>query len=220
MGPARQLTRPAGGSFGSPVELVTEQQGAYAPEDGIDDRGSAWIAWEGPFDGASAGLPFAHVEVTSVGVGATVPGPVEVLRTPGLGQLGGFGPLLEVDPRGDAIAVWQNLTRNGGTVKIAVARRAAGGPWGTARPVGNSYNGGNFAAAIGPTGQAIVAWDSLVSPVQAVIAESPAGALGRATRVAPTRENSAAPEVTIDARGRGTAVWWDLGSSLQYATTN
>lgn len=215
-------TRPANGRFGTPIEIVSSKLQASSPAVTIDNSGVATIAWDGPFDpGASNDLPYAHLEVTTLGARATAPAPVQIVREPGLGAIN-TGPILAEDPRGDAILVWQTATSDD-SVKpyVVVARRVAGHQFKNARRVAISYEGGNLDAAIGPTGAAIVSWDSLTLPVSAVIAASPTQGFARASAVAPSRENSAAPSAAIGSSRQATLVWWDLSTGvLQYATTN
>jgi hypothetical protein len=101
-------TRPARGTFGPAVQLVSGRNGTEAPQVGLSNTGTARVVWEGPFDGAGTGTLFSHIEAMSLRVGARIPGAVQSVPTPRLGQLGDGGPLLKVDPRGDAIVVWQN----------------------------------------------------------------------------------------------------------------
>jgi hypothetical protein len=221
--------RPAGGTFGPSVQLVSSGVGAIEPQVGLDDAGAARVVWEGPYDGAGSGTPFTNVEAMSLRVGGLEPGAIQPVLTPGLGQLGDPGPLLSVDPHGDALVVWQNLTRDGNTVKIVVARSRAGHPFTVGHAVGTSYPGGNFDATIGPNGDAIVSWESLTQPIHTVIARTISAPFGPATAVGSPREDSAAPAVTIDSGEHATVVWWDLGparpltpntnSQLLYATT-
>jgi hypothetical protein len=208
-------TRPAGGRFGTTVTVVsTKDGGGREPGAAIDARGVATISWEGPYDGAASGMPFKHVEVSSFAVGASQAGPIQVLEAPGTGRLGDDGPLLYENAHGDALVAWQNATN-----QVVVARRRAGRRFAPAEAVGDSYAGGSLAAGIGAAGQAIVSWDSLAAPVQAVIADSAGRGFGRPSNVAPRRQTSAVPAVAIDG-SRATAVWWDIGSAhkLQYAT--
>jgi hypothetical protein len=202
-----------------PVQLVSGREGSAWTRVGLDDAGRARVVWAGPYDGAGAGTPFSHIEAASLRIGAREPGAVQQVLTPRLGQLGDLGPLLKVDPRGDAIVVWQNLTRDGSTEKIVAARSRPGRPFAPPQTMGTSYPGGGFDAAIAPNGAVIVSWDSLTRPSNAVIAPAPSSPFGPARAVAPAQEYSAAPAVTIDAHKHAIVAWWDLGPTDRSKTT-
>lgn len=212
-------TRQPLSDFGAPVSIVPATLGAEWGTVGIDDSGQAQIAWDGPYDGARAGDPYRHVQVTPLAVGATAPGPTQTLLTPALGRIDS-SPEIDVDGAGDAVVAWQNVTRDGRTEKIVVARDTRGGPLGPPVAIGTSYFGGDFTSAIGPDGQAAVAWDSLTAPARAVIAVGPTSPFGHAARLTNNRR-SASPTVAIGPRGRVLAIWRDLSprSELRYAAT-
>jgi hypothetical protein len=159
------------------------------------------------------------VKVTRLTVGATAPGATQTLLIPTLGQLDG-APQISVDGVGDAVVAWQSTTRDGRGERIVVARSTRGRPFGQPTAIGTSYFGGNFDSAIGPHGQAVIAWDSLTAPARAVIAASPTSPFGQASRMT-NNTRSAEPAVAIGRRGRALGIWWDLStpSSLRYART-
>jgi hypothetical protein len=148
-------------------------------------------------------------------IGAPEPGATQALVSPRLGQLGDPPPELEVDPRGDAIIPWESDTRDATSVKVEVARRRAGQPFAAPLTVETTYPGGSVNSAIGSTGEAIVAWDSLTTPDEAVIARGATGPFGPAAVVDPARDYAAAPVVAIDSRGHAIAIWQDLGPANQ-----
>lgn len=215
----RAATRQPGGRFGRPVSIVPATPGALAGPVGIDDAGHAIVASTGPYDGSREGLPYGHVQVTPLTVGATAPGATQTLLTPGLGATDS-SPQISVNGAGDAVVAWQNTTRDGRGEKLVVARSTRGRPFTSPIAVGTSYFGGDFDSAIGPDGRAIVAWDSLTAPARAVIAATPASPFGAATSLTDNRD-SASPAVAIGPGGRALAIWWDLStpSYLRYAST-
>lgn len=212
-------TRQPRSDFGAPVSIVPATVGAEWGAAGIDDSGRAQIAWDGPFDGAPAGDPYRHVQVTALSVGAAAPGETQTLLTPALGRVDN-PPDIEVDGAGDAVVAWPNTTRDGRTEKIVVARSAHGGPFAPPVAIGSSYFGGSFDSAIGPDGHAAIAWDSLTAPARAAIAAGPTSPFGRAARLTNNRR-SASPTVAIGPRGGVLGIWWDLSprSELRYAAT-
>jgi len=212
-------TRQPGGRFTAPMSIVPASVGGEVGSVGIDSMGQALIAWEGPNDGASSGNPFVHAQVTTLKVGATAPRRTQTLLTPSLGQLGDNPPQIDVDDVGDAVVAWENETLSGRQSKIVVARNARGGPFAAPEVVGTSYLGGNFDLAIGPAGQAIIAWDSLTAPVHAVIAASPTSPYGRAASFG--NRGSVEPAVTVGPHGRALTLWWDTSPPwpVSYART-
>ena len=218
-GGIQAATREPGGQFGTPVVISPASLGGQAGGVGMDDTGRALIAWDGPYDGAAAGLPYGHVQVTALSVGAAAPGVTQTLLTPTLGRLDS-APKINVDGAGDAVVTWQNTTRDGRGEKIVAARATHGRLFAAPSVLGTSYFGGGFDAAIGPDGRAAVAWDSLTAPVRAVYAASPRGPFGRAARLA-AASDSAEPVVALGPHGRGLAIWWELSTPryLRYART-
>jgi hypothetical protein len=215
----RAATCRPSGQCSAPVPIVPATVGARAGAVGIDHAGRALIAWDGPYDGASSGLPYRHAQVTPLAVGATAPGATQTLPTPTLGRVDS-APQVNVDGAGDAVVAWQNTTRDGRTEKIVVARSTRGHPFARPIAIGTSYFGGNFNSTIGPDGQAAIAWDSLTAPVRAVIAASPTSPFGHAARMT-NRRDSAEPALALGPRGRALGIWWDgsTPSALRYART-
>lgn len=212
-------TRQPGGQFGAPVTIAPATPGALAGPVGIDDAGEAVIAWDGPYDGSPTGDPYRHVQVTPLTVGATSPGASQTLLAPALGQIDSL-PQINVDGAGDALVAWQANTRDRRSDKLVVARSARGLPFADPITIGASCFGCNFDSAIGPHGQAIIAWDSLTAPVRAAIAMGPATPFGPAASLT-RKSDSAAPAVAIGSGGHAIGIWWELStpSYLRYAST-
>jgi hypothetical protein len=167
------------------------------------------------------------VEVTPLQIGATTAGAAETLQAPGIGTLDGF-PLIDVDGAGDAIMTWQTTAHDGRTEKVVVARKVPGRRFGTPVAISTSYSrargmlmdgGSSFDSAIGPGGEAIIAWGSATEPVHAVLTSSARRPLGHAITLAPAGEDSAVQAVGIGTHRRAITIWSDVdGSRLQYAT--
>lgn len=205
--------REPGGRFGVPFTIVGGDQGGDSPQAAIDDAGEGFVAWEGPSDGASQGNPFRYVNVASVRVGVDATGPAVPLRSPLLANPADDLLELAVNPRGDALVSWRAYKRRTSSLAVVTARGHVGGEFGVPQAVGITYNGGASDAAIGPTGAAIVSWDSLTAPIRAAFAEDPSERFGPASALSPRRDNAAEPAVAIGSHGRAIVSWWDLGPS-------
>lgn len=202
---------PSGGGFGRPVTLVDSRQGAGSFDTGVDAGGRVTVAWEGPYDGAGTGIPYAGVNVTTVWPTATIAGRTQRLQNPVGGRLGYMGVRVVVDRRGDAAAVWDAYAP-GTSIdpRIVVARRSGQGTFSSARVVGTGDVGGGFDAAIGPTGSLAVAWESNYR-IKASLAAGPTASLPRAHIVSPPHQGAAAPSVAISAHGQARILWQSLG---------
>jgi hypothetical protein len=205
-------TREQGGTFKPAVDLVSARQGASDLDVGIDAHGHSLVTWEGPYDGAPAGNPYRRVNVSSVDIDAARPGRPERLRTPGHGQLGDLGPEVVVDPRGDAAVIWDTDFQRKSGPRIEVARRRAGHAFAATKQIGTGDIGGGLSAAIGPSGALLVAWEHNFV-IKASLATSAQAPLGKPVSLSSSQRGAAEPAVAIDRRGRGLALWQDLGPS-------
>ncbi len=194
-----------GSGFGPPVTLVDSHQGAGPFDAGIDAAGRVTVAWEGPYDGASTGTPYAAVNVTTVDRAGTAAGPTERLQDPGGDQLGDTGVRLVVDRHGDAAAVWDTQAP-----RIVVARRSGQGPFEAPQVLGTGDVGGGFDVAIGPTGALAVAWESHYR-IKTSLAPGPTESLQRPTTVSPPGQGAAEPAVAVLANGQSRIAWQSLG---------
>jgi hypothetical protein len=204
-------TREGDGQFGSPVPIVSAAAAATSGSVGIDAAGRVLVAWQGSSS--------RSVRVTALQIGAAVAGPVQTLRPAAPGWVDG-PPLIDVDAAGDAIVVWQNTADTGTVEKLVAARSAAGRPFGTGVTIATD-SGNSFypVVAIGPRGQAIVAWESSTARVQAALAYNTRSPFGHAVAVAPAGEDSAAAAVGIGTHAHAITIWMDLRKDrLQYAT--
>jgi len=208
----RSSSRPSGGAWSAPVDVSLTGSGVSEPTVGVDADGDAVSVW-GYYDGTnhiiqSSTRPPGGPWSAPVGVSPPGEDPEELS--------------LEVDPRGDAVAVWENYLGLGALV--AGAYRPSGGPW-SASSVLSAPAEVAFepTVAIGATGEAAVVWN----------AEGGTGALVRAvTRpadgswstpldVSAAGENTLGPEVAVEPGGNAVAVWSlvdGMGSALQAAT--
>jgi hypothetical protein len=140
--------RPAGGSWGVPVNLSEAGQSAEAPQVVIDALGDAVAVWE-RYDGSH--------EIVQ---GAIMPAAGSWQTPVNLSEAGRSAetPQVSFDPQGDAVAVWPRY--NGSNLIVQGAVRPAGGSW--QAPV-NLSEAGQFAetpqVAIGAHGDAVAVWE-------------------------------------------------------------
>jgi hypothetical protein len=204
-------TARAGSPFGRPLTLVSGRQGAGPFDAGIDSSGALTIGWEGPYDGATSGMPYRAVNVTTVNASGTTAAATQELGAQLGGQLGDDGPRLVIDSRGDAIAVWDIYpSPTGGGERIVVARRSAGAPFAPARTLGPTDIAGGFDAAIAPTGAGVVTWQSNYR-IKAALARGPAEPLQAPRTISAIGQASAAPTAAITPNGDARVLWQGLG---------
>jgi|SRR5579884_2425542 len=205
-------TRRAGHRFGAPFMVVPADVGGLAPNVGIDDRGGAVVAWDGPFDGASQGLPFKTVQVGFVRVGR--PG---ISRVIGLRRLprkelyeGVPQPQIAVDRRGHVAVAWDLEPAIGsGRDLVEVARGEVGKGFSTTSTVGRAELDGPAQLAISPSGTVLVGWDDLAGPDQVIIA-SPNARFGLRHQLSASGRLATTPALAVNDH-RAVAIWQDLG---------
>ena len=141
-------TRPAGGTFGTPVDLSTPGQDAGYPDVAIAPDGTTTAIWQ-RYNGSNT-----IVQAATRPAGGTFDTPVD-LSTPGQNA---FQPQITTGPDGTTTAVWRRF--DGANTIVQAATRPAGGAFGT--PVDLSTPGESAyepAVATGPDGTTTAVWD-------------------------------------------------------------
>jgi len=194
--------RPAGGSFGAPVDLSAAGQNADAPQVALDPAGNAVAVWD-RYD--SAGHTIAQAAVRPAGGSFGMP--VDLSAAGNHAQ----GAQVAVDQAGDAIAVWR---RYNGTKWIAQAAvRPAGGSF--AMPVDLSLSDLDASlpqVAVDAAGDAVVVWDHFDtfngnnSTVQATVRPA-GGAFGAPVDLSKAGIKAYGSHVAMDPAGDAVAVW-------------
>lgn len=120
----------------------------------------------------------------------------------------GFEQHVAIDPRGNAVAVWQ---RSNGTVSViqAATRRAGGATW--SAPVdlsGDEASGELPRVAIDAAGEAVATWEESYSVNTVQVATlSPTGAWSAPLTLSETGRNSSDPKVAMSPAGEAVVVW-------------
>jgi hypothetical protein len=188
--------RPAGGTWSAPVELSAPGEEAHGAQVALDAGGDAVAVWE-----RSNGSNVV-VESAERPAGGTWSAPVE-LSAPGEEAT---NPELAVDPRGDAVAVWQR-TEGAHNVIVRGAERPAGGSW--SAPTNITAPGEEAfhpQVAIDSQGDAVAVWVRADEAIESAV--RPAGGSWSAPSeltAAGGSENN--PQVGIDSTGDAVAVW-------------
>jgi hypothetical protein len=127
-------------------------------------------------------------------------------------------PVVTVNARGDAVAVWQWRDRPTGQSIVQAAYDAAGASWTPAKDLGNAGAGvaGAPQAALDGTGNGLVTWLAPPAPTLQSAAVTPTGTWSRAAPVA-TRA-AAQPRLATDPNGNALAVWIDVASATAWAS--
>jgi PKD domain len=140
------------GAWQAPATLSPAGEEAYEPDVALDPQGDAVAVWQ---SSTEAGESIeAAVRPAASGAWQT-PTPLSVR---GMSTIGEF-PEVALDPRGDAVAVWDRP--NGGDYFVeAAVRSAASGAWQTPTPL--SVAGPNAylpQVAVDPQGNAVAVWE-------------------------------------------------------------
>lgn len=194
----QSASRPAGASWGAPLNLSEIGENAEEPTVSIDPAGDAVAVWW-RFEGGDQ-----VIQSTSRSAGGTWQGPVNI-SAPGIGA---SEPDVAVGPTGDAVAVW---TRNDGAHYIVQsASRPAGGSW--QAPTNLSATGqdaGHAEVGVDQAGDAVATWeryDGSEFVVQAA-AGRVGGAWGPSQDLSAAGRNAEEPALAVDPAGDAVAVW-------------
>ena len=195
-------TRPAGGSWQAPTQVSQVGSGESEPHVGIDGQGNAVAVWQRTDAGGTV-VQSAFRSASGGRWGA----PVDIGRLSAASKNLAV-PRVAVNARGDAAAVWTNVTvGNMGVVEGAI--RPAGGAWQTAAAL--SQNGGqSFTSevAISPQGDATAVWlDYTNRRIQAAVHPARGDGWEAPEDISARGENVGSADVAVDARGNATAAW-------------
>ena len=191
-------TRPAGGSWQTPIALSAAGQSAEETQVALDPQGDATAVWH-----RSNGTDFI-VEASTRPAGGSWQTPIALSAA---GQEA-YAPQVALDAQGDATAVWRRS--NGTNEIIEASTRPAGGSWQT--PIALSAAGQSAEetqVALDAQGDATAVWERYNGTDYIIEASTrPAGGSWQ-TPIALSAAGQEAyfPQVALDAQGDATAVW-------------
>jgi PKD repeat protein len=198
-------TKQAGsGAWQVPVALSDPAAGAFTAKVAVDQVGDAvavWLDYEGghrvieaAVKPAASGVWQAPVSLSSAGEEASE-------------------PQVAVDPRGQAIVVWETSDATNNSIEAAVGL-ASSGAWQppTQVSVGKTSLIGNFPqVAVDEAGDAVAVWDQTNGSNFIIEAAARPGASGvwqPPVQLSPAGEDYAyLPQVAVDRQGNAVAVW-------------
>jgi hypothetical protein len=212
--------RRRGGSFAPPQLLSRRRVEGSDVGVGVTGSGEAFVVWAENETLADLGRARARVVVTRRAVGDRRFGrPFELSR----GQAGARAPWLGVTPRGEAMAVWEQLRtgpRGGttGSLRVTGAIRAPGAPWGAAVALSDRqrrFGRMEPRVAVLPSGAALAVWQrasggACCQRVEAAVRPA-AGAFGAPVTLGEAAEGESIELLDAEAAGArwGALIWHD-----------
>jgi hypothetical protein len=201
--------RPKGGGFGGAQTLSDPGGGAFGARIAMDKDGDAVAVWQ-RFDGSNG-----RIQAAFRPRGGTF-GPAETISAAGRTAI---EPDVAMDDAGNAIAVWERHSDEGG-LRAQATFRPRGGNFGPAQtlsePGNNVFIQDPVRVAMNKHGDAIAVFMSVATPnnnVQAAFRPA-GGSFGPAQTLSNPGQNSFAPEVAIDDDGDAVAMWESVGGGV------
>ena len=193
-------TKVAGGSWSAPTDLSAPGGYAQDPQVTSDPSGNLTAVWS-----RSDGSNYIIQAATKAAGGTWVGMPTDLSATGGYA----YHPQVTIDSSGNVTAVWSRS--DGGTYIVQAATKAAGGSWSAPTAVSAA---GSYAQAPQVTsdasGNVTTVWtrsDSGISIVQAAT-KPVGGSWGAPFDVSAAGGDAHRPQLTSDASGNVTAVWF------------
>jgi len=206
-------TRAAGRRWSAPARLSAPGDSAARPHVAFDARGNALAVWQRMRAGRSS------IRSARRPAGGRWGRSVEVARISATGGAESAIPRVAVDAKGNAAAVWTNVTiGNMGAVQAAL--KPAGGAWRAPATLSTS-NGRSFAAeiVIDGAGNAVAAWLDYAGRVVRGAVHAPGGRWGRSKALSRPRQVAGGPMLATGGRNTTIAVWTNLASASVASAT-
>lgn len=178
------------------------------PQIGVDTAGNSVAIWQ-EFDGVNTNIQAAILPIggswsTPVTISSSVGSNIDAI------------PQIAVDPAGNAVAVWEELTAGSSTVKAATL--AFGGSWTTpvdiSVPVSDSSQIPQV--AVDSAGNAVDVWARFDG--SNVIIQSASlpfgGSWTSPVDISTTGQDAFSPQVSLDSSGNAVAIWAGVGIGL------
>jgi hypothetical protein len=209
----QSATKPAGGSWGTPVNVSAGPQSSDGPLIAYDGSGDAVAAWT-----HRAGEESTVIQAASKPAGGHW-GPAISLDTASE-EVVNYATGLAVDPAGDATVLWTSRSAGsrGFQAVIQASRLPAGGTWSPpvdVSPVGQSPSSGEQLApalAVDGAGNATAIWIDIDGEGNrsVEVSDRPAGGSWLAPQViSPAGQKPDRVQIGVDAAGNETAAWVD-----------
>jgi hypothetical protein len=193
------VVRPAGGRFRAPVDVSTRGRYAVGAQLAVNGEGNAAAVWA--YNDSDtvyaavrpAGGRFEPAGGTALGV-----------RT----SLISAGPVVGLDARGDATAVWATGTYPN-NFSVQAATRPAHGSWSSPQTISTpSTQPIGVALAVDARGNALAAWTDVKAVGFGLVAAfRPADRAWEAPREVTPAANYGIPQIALDTSGVGMLVW-------------
>lgn len=198
----RASTGTAGGAWGAPVELTVGGGAVYDPQVAVDRAGDAVVVWRHR-DGSSW-----LIQAVSRPAGGVWGPPIDLSASGNDVE----DPRVAVDPAGDAVAIWQQVS--GSDWVVEAANRPVGGGWSLPVPISATGESAEEPQlVVDPGGDALAVWRSLAGYVVEA-ASGPAGRTwGAPVELTTTAGNVSQPLVAMGSGGAATVIWRYHGAS-------
>jgi len=200
------------GVWGAPEFIETDDAGdADSAQIAMNANGYAMAVWR-QYDGSNHNI-MARPYIPGTGWGEVEPIEAD--------DANAYDPQIVVDANGNAIVVWQQAVRDGGTDVIGrfwANRYTPDGGWDTAEPIETSMTDRMAAQylqlAVGGNGNAIAVWQQQDARISSIIRANhytPNDGWGVAERIDRIDNDlfpfRGAPKIAMDANGNALAVW-------------
>ncbi len=193
-------TRPAGGTWSSPVEISAEGRFADVPEVVVAPDGSATAVWRANDDNVSP----LQIEYADMSAGGTWSSAQVMPNSDTAGD-----PQLAVDDEGNTLITWTHV--DGVEAPLLARYRPAGGSWSEEMTVADTgdFTGGTD-AAFDPAGRVTLAWLDAEGPlVVRASTWTPGGVWSEPGVVSQDSEAPYFPQLAVAPSGEATVTWYD-----------
>jgi len=188
-------TRPAGGSWQTPVQISAPGETAGLPQVAVNPQGDAVAVWES--GGPEHFTVSAASRSTANGAWSA---PVKI----GYAGWANPQPQVVVDSLGNAVAIWASQTENPGTGHIQTSTLPAGGAWSTPVAISGGSSADDPQLAVDPAGNVTAIWGNF-DAIESAAKAAGASAWGEPATL--SEQWTGAPKLAVNASGEVVAAW-------------
>jgi PKD domain len=199
---AQAAVRPAGGGFGSPVDLSAAGGDASVPQLAVDPSGDAIAVWH-RFDSVCV-CNKVEATIRPAASGVWQPAVNVSANTSGNAQ----EPTVAIDRAGEATVVWELSGGGGETIQAAV--RPTGGSFSAPADVSTpGLTAQDQRVAMDPAGDAIAVWDRYdgTNYIAQAAARPAGGSFGAPVNLSASGQDAFNEQVALDPFGNALATW-------------